>query len=118
MKKRTHIRILTLLLVFSLVFAVPVAAQEDVVIVLDPGHGGLDSGISVKYDGEEVWESTLALKIAGYCRDYLLEHYENVEVHLTRETDQKVSLEDRVAFAESKSADYMLSIHILPIMIN
>lgn len=112
MKKRTYIRILALLLVFSLVFAVPVAAQEDVVIVLDPGHGGLDSGISVKYDGEEVWESTLALKIAEYCRDYLLEHYENVEVHLTRETDQKVSLEDRVAFAESKSADYMLSIHI------
>ena len=112
MKKSVHMRILALILAFSMAFATPVAAQEDVVIVLDPGHGGLDSGISVKYDGAEVWESTQALKIAGYCRDYLLEHYENVEVHLTRETDKKVSLEDRVTFADERNADYVLSIHI------
>ena len=95
MRKRTCLRILALVLAAALALAVPVAAmEEDVVIVLDPGHGGLDSGISIKYDGEEVWESTLALKIAAYCRDYLLEHYENVEVLLTREVDTKMSLED------------------------
>lgn len=38
MRKRTFIRVLALLLAFSLAFAVPVAAEEeDVVIVLDPG---------------------------------------------------------------------------------
>ena len=90
MKKRICWRLLTLILAFALAFSLPVAAQEEtVVIVLDPGHGGIDSGISVKYDGAEVWESTLALKIAQYCRDYLLEHYENVQVHLTREEDKR-----------------------------
>lgn len=113
MRKRTYCRFLSMILAFVLLFAVPVAAQdEDVVIVLDPGHGGLDSGIAEPYDGVEVWESTLALKIAGYCRDYLLENYENVQVHLTRESDKKVTLEDRVAFADNLEADYMLSIHI------
>ena len=113
MKKRICWRLLTLILACVLAFSLPVAAQEEtVVIVLDPGHGGIDSGISVKYDGAEVWESTLALKIAQYCRDYLLEHYENVQVHLTREEDKKVSLDDRVAFADLLEADYLLSIHI------
>ena len=112
MRKRTYCRFLSMILAFVLLFAVPVAAQEDVVIVLDPGHGGLDSGIAETYDGVEVWESTLALKIAESCRDYLLEHYENVQVHLTRETDKKVTLEERVTFADELEADYMLSIHI------
>ena len=52
------------------------------------------------------------MSIAEACRDYLLENYENVQVYLTRETDVKVSLEERVAFAEEVGADYMLSIHI------
>ena len=110
--KRILCMMLALALLLPLVLPLAEAAQDAVVIVLDPGHGGLDSGISKKYDGKEVWESALALKIAEYCRDYLLAHYENVEVHLTRETDKKVSLEDRVRFADEHEADFMLSIHI------
>ena len=95
MKHITY-RWLSLLLAAALVLAVPVTAvQEDVVILLDPGHGGMDSGAAVEYDGAEVWESTLCLKIAQYCRDYLEEHYTNVQVHLTREEDKKVTLEER-----------------------
>ena len=113
MRKKTGFRLLALILALVLMLAVPVAAEEeDVVIVLDPGHGGLDSGTVEKYDGIEVWESTLNLEIAGYCRDYLEEHYENVQVYLTRETDTAVSLSERVALAEDVGADYLLSIHI------
>ena len=111
MRKKILCRLAALLLVF--VLAVPAAAAgEDVVIVLDPGHGGMDSGTAAVYDGAAVWESTLNLKIAGYCRDYLEANYENVRVYLTREADEKVSLDERVAFAVEKDADYMLSIHI------
>ena len=113
MRKRTFIRVLALLLAFSLAFAVPVAAEEeDVVIVLDPGHGGDDSGAEKKYDGVMISESVLCLKIAEYCRDYLLEHYDNVQVYMTRDTDEKVTLDERVQFAEAHGADYVLSIHI------
>ena len=113
MNRRTYRCFLALILAVTLLFAVPVtASEEDVVIVLDPGHGGLDTGITVKYDGADVEESKLVLKIAESCRDYLLEHYENVQVHLTRETDRKVTLDERVALAAEVQADYMLSIHI------
>ncbi len=111
MRKKILCRLLALLLVF--VFAVPAAAAgTDVVIVLDPGHGGLDSGTEARYDGVQVLESVLNLKIAEYCRDYLESHYENVRVYLTRERDEKVSLDQRVAFAVEQEADYVLSLHL------
>lgn len=93
MRKRMGIRLLAVVLAMAMLFAVPVAAaEEDVVIVLDPGHGGLDSGTEMKYDGKLVCEAAINLSIAEACRDYLLENYENVQVYLTRETDVKVSL--------------------------
>ena len=112
MRERKGIRLLALILALVMLPVIPVAAEEDVVIVLDPGHGGIDSGAVMEYDGEGIWESTLNLEIAGYCRDYLEENYENVQVYLTRETDEKVTLDERVDFAETMGADYMLSIHI------
>ena len=113
MKKRGIMRVLALVLALTMVFAVPVAAEgEDVVIVLDPGHGGTDTGMEIKYDGVLVCESEINLAIAQACRDHLLEHYGNVQVYLTRETDEKVTLDERVDFAVEVAADYMLSIHI------
>ena len=113
MRERKVIRLLALILALAVVFAMPVAAtEEDVVIVLDPGHGGLDSGTEIKYDGVMVTEAAINLSIAEACRDYLEEHYGNVQVYLTRETDEKVTLEERVDFAEAVGADYLLSIHI------
>ena len=111
MRKKILCWLLALMLMF--VFALPAAAAgEDVVIILDPGHGGLDSGAVAVHGGVEVWESTMNLKIAEYCRDYLEANYENVRVYMTREKDEKVSLDTRVAFAVEKGADYMLSIHL------
>ena len=111
MKKKVFCRLLAALLLF--VLAVPAAASErEVVIVLDPGHGGYSSGTTRVYDGVEIWESHLTLKIAQACRDYLEENYENVRVYMTREGDTAHDLDERVAFAAQKNADYMLSIHI------
>lgn len=112
MNKRTICRFLALILVLTSLLAVHVAAEEEVVIVLDPGHGGMDTGATVRYDGAEVCESVLNLQIAKYCRDYLEEHYRNVRVYLTREVDTRLDLESRVAFAADMGADYMLSIHL------
>lgn len=72
MKKKILCRLVALVLLF--VLAVPAAASADeVVIVLDPGHGGYSSGTTAVYDGVKVWESHLTLKIALACRDYLEE---------------------------------------------
>ena len=85
MRKRRYCRILALVLAFLLAFAVPAAASDDdVVIVLDPGHGGVDSGTKYEHDDVEIWESNLNLAIAKACRDCLEENYGNVRVYLTR----------------------------------
>lgn len=85
----------------------------DHVVMLDPGHGGVWVGA---LDGS-YQEKDLALKTAFYCRDYLTDHYENVTVYLTRETDmefsydQKVDLEERVKLANSYNAEILVSLH-------
>ncbi len=82
-------------------------------IVLDPGHGGVHSGAS--YDG--INEQDLNLKVALLCRNYLITHYSDVAVYMTRSTDReldptlKVDLEERARVAELANADALVSIH-------
>lgn len=85
----------------------------DHIIVLDPGHGGVWVGA---LDGSYM-EKNLALQTALYCRDYLVNNYENVTVYLTRDTDtefsydQKADLEERVKLANAYNAEILVSLH-------
>ena len=81
---------------------------QKLTVVLDPGHGGDQSGAA--RDGESVEEKTLNLKIARYLKAEL-ETYENVTVYLTREDDSDVDLPDRTKVSVDKKADVMISLH-------
>lgn len=81
---------------------------QKLTVVLDPGHGGDQSGAA--RDGESVEEKTLNLKIARYLKEEL-ETYENVTVYLTREDDSDVDLPDRTKVSVDKKADVMISLH-------
>lgn len=83
-----------------------VASNGDMVIAIDPGHGGSDKGAS--YGGID--EKDVNLKIAKYLKTYL-EDYVGVQVYLTRSTDTYVSLTDRVSSASTNGADVFVSIH-------
>lgn len=65
-------------------------------IVIDPGHGGSDPGCS----GYGFLEKDLNLRYAKKLYD-LLGNYKDVEVFMTRHTDADVSLQARVAYANS-----------------
>ena len=54
--------------------------HDDLVIVLDPGHGGSDVGASNTALG--LYESEINLKIALACRDKL-QQYDGVRVYMT-----------------------------------
>lgn len=88
-------------------------SDTDHIVVLDPGHGGVWYGAM---DGTCL-EKDLALTVAFYCRDYLTEHYDNVTVYLTRETDTEFSLdqgddlEARVRIAADYGAEILVSLH-------
>ncbi|MCR5829865.1 MAG: N-acetylmuramoyl-L-alanine amidase [Lachnospiraceae bacterium] len=82
-------------------------------IVLDPGHGGVHAGASC--DGIE--EKDINLKVALMCRNYLVTHYSDVAVYMTRSIDRELSptlkddLEERANVAEHADADALISIH-------
>jgi N-acetylmuramoyl-L-alanine amidase len=76
-------------------------------IVIDPGHGGGQPG-AISDSG--VPEKEITLDVALRLRRLI--EKAPFEVFLTRQTDQTLSLEKRVEFANSKNADLFLSIHV------
>ena len=77
------------------------------VVALDPGHGGSEPGASAN----GLVERELTWKIALYCKE-ALESYANVEVVLTRGSDEKVSLVERVNRAVDAGANVFVSLHL------
>lgn len=62
--------------------------KEDIIIVLDPGHGtpNGDEGAKYEWNGVTYIERDLNLKIAQYCKEDL-EKYNGVKVYMTRTTN-------------------------------
>ena len=73
--------------------------------MLDPGHGGEDSGTSGPWGSEK----NFALDVALTAREQLLRA--GFKVEMTRDSDKAVSLEDRVAFANQFPNAVFISIH-------
>ena len=79
------------------------------VIVIDPGHGGHDSGtLSLN---KIYKEKNVVLSIGyTYFRNYIDD--ENLKVYWTRKDDTFMTLYNRAAFAKKVDADLFVSIHM------
>jgi N-acetylmuramoyl-L-alanine amidase len=77
------------------------------VIVLDPGHGGIDNGTK-SASGET--EKSIVLEFALLLRDKI-ERTGKYRVLMTRTDDTFVALADRVSFARAQHAALFISIH-------
>jgi N-acetylmuramoyl-L-alanine amidase len=77
------------------------------IIVLDPGHGGIDNGTKAA-SGE--MEKTIVLEFALLLRDKI-EKAGKYHVVMTRSDDTFVALADRVQFARAQQASLFISIH-------
>ena len=77
------------------------------IVVLDPGHGGVDPGAN---SSNGVSEKQVVLKFAKRLKEKLLATG-RYEVFMTREDDTFLPLRERVAFAQEKAAGLFLSIH-------
>jgi N-acetylmuramoyl-L-alanine amidase len=87
----------------------PVSVQSKdrmIVIVLDPGHGGKDSGLLTGQGLEKMLDLELALAIRK-----LLEKTKRFTVVLTRDRDVALPLDDRAAIANGAGASVFVSIH-------
>ena len=83
--------------------------SKKTIIALDAGHGGSDSGAVNENKG--LYEKTLTLKIAQYCKAEL-DTYSNVSTYMTRSGDEYVGLSERVNRAVNAGADVFVSFHI------
>ncbi|TAL23147.1 MAG: N-acetylmuramoyl-L-alanine amidase, partial [Nitrospirae bacterium] len=77
-------------------------------IMIDPGHGGSDSGTTGKMGTKE---KDLTLDIAKRLRERL-KKYGRYNILITREQDTTLPLNQRVELARSSRADLFLSIHL------
>lgn len=101
--------------------AVMAKNKNEIVIVLDPGHGtpNGDTGATYEWNGVTYIERDLNLKIAQYCKEEL-EKYNGVKVYMTRTTNNNgltlSAPEGEIAgplvkFAADRDADIFVSIH-------
>jgi N-acetylmuramoyl-L-alanine amidase len=90
----------------NLLLGPPKAPHARKIVVIDPGHGGKDSGAVGAASFEK--NVTLATAMALKAR---LEQTGRYQVVMTRTTDVFIPLEDRVQVARKAGADLFLSLH-------
>jgi N-acetylmuramoyl-L-alanine amidase len=84
-------------------------SQKTTIIVLDPGHGGVEHG-AVGPTG--LREKDVTLTLARRLKRELERGNRSISVVLTRDEDRLVGLEERTAIANHNKADLFLSIHL------
>lgn len=85
----------------------PRDANAPLLVVIDPGHGGIDPGAQVEGG---VTEKNLMLEFAFELAEMLVRSGQ-FSVQLTRDGDYFVSLERRIALAHQAGADLFISLH-------
>src|SRR6266852_4809992 len=83
------------------------AADPRPLVVIDPGHGGIDNGTRAA-SGE--MEKTIVLEFSLMLRDRI-EKTGKYRVAMTRTDDSFVALADRVELARARQASLFISIH-------
>lgn len=86
--------------------AAPRDPSDPLIVVLDPGHGGIDPGA----ENGTTTEAALILKFAKELREVLLRSG-RYKVILTREVDEFVSLEGRLSIVRAAGASVFISLH-------
>lgn len=77
-------------------------------LYLDPGHGRMDPGAI----GNGMQEKEITLNISHSIRNLLENHYEGLQIKMSRTADITRSLKERTDDANAWGADYFLSIHV------
>jgi len=82
--------------------------KKKFVVVIDAGHGGKDPGA---IGLSKVYEKNLNLAIAMKLKNLLDNKYDDIEVVMTRTSDEFIELKDRGKIANEKNGDLFVSIH-------
>lgn len=101
---------------FLILLAVPAIAdaqkkgdkkKKDFIVVIDPGHGGVDPGAL----GRKSKEKDINMSVSKLLASMIKEKHPEVKVVFTRTTDFKTPLVERANIANNAGADLFISIH-------
>ena len=98
------------ILLMAFLFPTKLLAQRGekiTTVVIDPGHGGKDTGAI----GANCKEKDLNLAVALLVGDYIKRNCPDVNVIYTRDRDVFVTLNERADIANRNNADVFISIH-------
>ena len=105
------------LIIFLFVFVFSgnfIVAQENrtkiKTIVIDPGHGGKDSG-TMGTKRFKIYEKHVALAVSLKLGKYISDAFPEVEIIYTRDSDFFLELNERTEIANKANADLFISIH-------
>lgn len=113
--KQRRNKILITLFITALIFGtvwyenrMEVVADEPVIVVIDPGHGGENLGAEY----ENYVEKEMTMIVANAMKEEL-EKYDGIQVYMTRygDVETDISLEERSEFAKSVDADFLFCLH-------
>jgi N-acetylmuramoyl-L-alanine amidase len=85
-----------------------VEAQKTFTVVIDPGHGGKDSGCVGAFTKEKSINLTVSLQLGKLIEQY----HKDVRVVYTRQDDVFIPLDERANIANRNKADLFISIHV------
>ncbi len=87
---------------------IPEVAEDEMLVVVDAGHGGRDPG-AIGPGG--LMEKEVILEIARRLKKHIKEKYPRIKILLTREDDVFIPLQNRTRIANKNGADVFVSIH-------
>ncbi len=87
-------------------FRYPLDEDGELIVVLDPGHGGENLGAD--YNGYVEKDMNMIVTNAMYEE---LSKYEGITVYMTHTEDVDMSLKERARFARDVNADYLFCLH-------
>jgi len=79
--------------------------KEEINIVIDAGHGGIDLGATINGLSEKSIVESISTKIR------LANNNSNVKIHFTRTEDKLMTLQERVDFINGIKPDLVISLH-------
>ena len=100
-------RISRILIVFLLIGFSYAASAKSFMLVIDPGHGGKDTGAL----GRKGKEKNINLAVAALVGQYIASEHPDVKIIYTRTKDVFIGLDERADIANKANANLFISIH-------
>ncbi|WP_394757833.1 N-acetylmuramoyl-L-alanine amidase [Flavobacterium sp.] len=79
--------------------------KEEINVVIDAGHGGIDLGATMNGLSEKSIVESISTKIR------IANNNSNVKIHFTRTEDKLITLQERVDFINGIKPDLVISLH-------